>query len=297
MPAVAITGLFCAGWVAGRGPISPRLPPRRQARPDAPPPLRLQLPRGRALLGRGALAAGAVWRWPCSRRSRSRSRGARTARATRRWRCSTRATSPARGRRPSAPRDINPLSVEPYFERAAIEDAAGNRPPRPRALEDAVRLEPASPEAWRRLGDYYVGNLDEPARAIPVLRAALFLDPASPLNRGAYLVALRARRLERRRRGAARAEAARRAARRKARQADASAAPATPAPHRRPKPRSRAAPERDQRAPQQRQPPRPSVSTRSKPNVSSSAAQRARRVEAQLRLERVVSGARRRSAR
>jgi hypothetical protein len=89
-----------------------------------------------------------------------------------------------------------------------------------------VRLEPASPEAWRRLGDHYVTTLDQPERAIPMLRAALFLDPTSALNRAAYLLALRARGLKRAEALAtARAEAARRAARRKAR-----AAPAEPKP-------------------------------------------------------------------
>ena len=57
-----------------------------------------------------------------------------------------------------------------------------------------MRLEPASPEAWRRLGEYYAVNLDDPARAVPVLQGAVFLDPASQLNRSAYLVALRAAR-------------------------------------------------------------------------------------------------------
>ena len=89
--------------------------------------------------------------------------------------------------------DINPLSPEPYFERSAIEDSAGNLQLAARSLEDAVRLEPASPEAWRRLGEYYAVNLDDPARAVPTLRAAVYLDPASPLNRSAYVVALRAR--------------------------------------------------------------------------------------------------------
>ena len=92
--------------------------------------------------------------------------------------------------------DINPLSIEPHFERAAIEDAAGNRRVALRALQDAVRLEPASPEAWRRLGEYYAINLDAPARAVPVLQGALYLDPASAVNRSAYLVALRARNTE-----------------------------------------------------------------------------------------------------
>jgi tetratricopeptide (TPR) repeat protein len=128
-------------------------------------------------------------------------------------------------------RDINPLSIEPFFERAAIENTAGNQAAAARALEDAVRLEPASPEAWRRLGEYYVGNLNQPARALPVLEAALFLDPTSALNSGAYVVALRARRLERQEALAAtRAEAARRAARRKARGAGAQGGGGAPTP-------------------------------------------------------------------
>ena len=82
-----------------------------------------------------------------------------------------------------------------------------------------MRLEPASPEAWRRLGDYYAVNLDDPARAVPVLQGAIFLDPASQLNRSAYLVALRARTAAEADRIAAerRARARRAAARAKAR--------------------------------------------------------------------------------
>ena len=60
--------------------------------------------------------------------------------------------------------DINPLSIEPYFEQAEIEQAAGRPRRATRPLEDAVRLEPASPEAWRRLGDHYV---DDARRAGP----------------------------------------------------------------------------------------------------------------------------------
>ena len=67
------------------------------------------------------------WRSPSSRRSRSRSRGARTTRATRR--CALLDKGDFAGARAAADRasDINPLSAEPYFERAAIEDAAGKR--------------------------------------------------------------------------------------------------------------------------------------------------------------------------
>jgi tetratricopeptide (TPR) repeat protein len=175
------------------------------------------MPRGRALRARVALAAGAI-----------ALAGLAAVAVAQPWRADDQGDEALAllsegnfaGARAAADRahDINPLSIEPYFEQAEIEQAAGRPRRATRPLEDAVRLEPASPEAWRRLGEHYVATLDQPARAIPVLRAALFLDPTSSLNRGAYLVALRARMLERQDAlAAARAGAARRAARRKAR--------------------------------------------------------------------------------
>jgi tetratricopeptide (TPR) repeat protein len=226
VPAVAITGIFCAGWVAGRGPVALTAP---DTAAGTPPPPRLRMPRGRELRGRAALAAGAVVL-----------AGLAAVAVAQPWRADDQGDEALAllsegdfaGARAAAKRahDINPLSVEPYFEEAEIEKAAGRPQRATRPLEDAVRLEPASPETWRRLGDHYVATLDQPARAIPVLRAALFLDPTSSLNRSAYLVALRARNLERQEAlAAARAEAERRAARRKARNATAAPKP-PPAP-------------------------------------------------------------------
>jgi hypothetical protein len=220
VPAVAVTGLFCAGWVAGRGPLSLTESATTAA---APPRPRLRLPRGRALYGRVALAGGAI------------ALAALTSVAVAQpWRADSEGdealTLLSDGKFDAAraaaerSRDINPLSIEPFFEQNAIENAAGNEQAAARALEEAVRLEPASPEAWRRLGEYYVGSLNQPARAIPILRAAVYLDPTSALNRAAYLLALRATRLERQEALAAeRARATRRAARRKSRQAPAPA--------------------------------------------------------------------------
>jgi tetratricopeptide (TPR) repeat protein len=89
-------------------------------------------------------------------------------------------------------KDVNPLSAEPYFERAAVEDAADNDRGAVAELERAVQVVPADPEAWRRLGDYYLAPLSEPDQALPILRGALFLDPLSDEARGSYLAALRA---------------------------------------------------------------------------------------------------------
>ena len=184
-PAVAITGLFCAGWVAGRGPLALTAAERRSA--ETPAPVRLQMPRGRALRGRGRAGAPVRSRSPAWRRLPSRSRGGPTTRAT--TALALLSEGDFAGARAAADRahDINPLSVEPYFERAAIEDAAGRPRRATRPLEDAVRLEPASPEAWRRLGEHYVadarpaGARDPRAARGPLPRPDLGAEPRAPI--------------------------------------------------------------------------------------------------------------------
>lgn len=212
VPAVAITGLFCAGWVAGRGPLP--LPRARVADDDAAAeaaPARGRLLGARGVAALAVLALAVFSAIAVAQPWRADHEGDEALALLDKGDVSAARAAVERAS------DINPLSAEPYFERAAIEDTAGNRRQAARALEDAVRLEPASPEAWRRLGDYYAFNLDDPARAIPILQGALYLDPASQLTRSAYLVALRARDAAMAEREAAeRAARKRRAARRAA---------------------------------------------------------------------------------
>jgi hypothetical protein len=191
VPAVAITGLFSAGWVAGRGPLE-----AASAR-GAPPlaAIRASLPRGRLLFRRlvpalavvgvavvAALAVAQPWR--------AEEKGADALRLA-----SDRNLTEARAAAVRA-KDLNPLSVEPYFELAAVEDAAGRGEQALVALERAVRVEPANAEAWRRLGEHYLAY--DPRRALPVLRAALYLDPLSNETRAVFVDALRAEEIERR---------------------------------------------------------------------------------------------------
>jgi tetratricopeptide (TPR) repeat protein len=88
-------------------------------------------------------------------------------------------------------KNLNPLSADPYFDRAAVEDSAGNKMGAKQALERAVQVQPARSETWRRLGDYYLNNLAQPANAVPMLGAAIYLDPFSQQGRNDYIVALR----------------------------------------------------------------------------------------------------------
>ena len=191
VPAVAVTALFCAGWVAGRGPLAAGEAPRS---PAAAPPLasvRPVLPRGRALqvalAGAAAVIVFAVLASVAvSEPWRSENKGNDA--------IALAAQGNFGGARSAARSAVNldPLSVDPYFDRAAVEDAAGNKLGARTALERAVQVQPASPEAWQRLGEYYLNNLRQPTQAIPVLRAAIFLDPFNQQSRNDYVVAIRA---------------------------------------------------------------------------------------------------------
>ncbi len=86
----------------------------------------------------------------------------------------------------------NPLSVDPLWDRALI-DLARNRPVDARAaLEEAVSLEPANAETWRRLGRFRLSIDGEPKRALKDFKAAYFLDPLAAESASDVLEAQRA---------------------------------------------------------------------------------------------------------
>jgi tetratricopeptide (TPR) repeat protein len=206
VPAVAVTALFCAGWVAGRGPLAggtaesaatPAVPVLADVRPERPSgrARRGALVAVVAVLAFALLASAAVSQpWRSERKGNDALAlaedgdfaGARAAAAE--------------------AEDLDPLSLDPYFDRAAIENAAGNKAGARRALERAVQVQPASQEAWLRLGEYQLNELSAPERALPILRAAIYLDPLSPQSTTDYIVALRAQRLAEAERAAAAAQ-------------------------------------------------------------------------------------------
>jgi hypothetical protein len=71
----------------------------------------------------------------------------------------------------------NPLSVDALFDLAAIQQARGQTPEALDALEKAVNVEPASAEAWRRLGHLRLDVLSQPRKAMQDFQAAYYLDP------------------------------------------------------------------------------------------------------------------------
>ena len=87
--------------------------------------------------------------------------------------------------------DRNPLAVEPYWELAAVLEAT-NRPKQARAaLRDAVKLQPSNPAVWERLATFELRQ-NRPLAAVQAARAAIYLDPLSPITRRLFLRTVRA---------------------------------------------------------------------------------------------------------
>jgi cytochrome c-type biogenesis protein CcmH/NrfG len=86
----------------------------------------------------------------------------------------------------------NPLSPEPLWELAYIEEQRGRLANAQRAYEQAVQIQPAAAETWRRLGRFQLSVLNQPAQAVQSFRAAYFLDPRNPASQSDFLEATRA---------------------------------------------------------------------------------------------------------
>ena len=55
-----------------------------------------------------------------------------------------------------------------------------------------MRLQPANPNTWRRLGQLHLSVLDQPEEAVRDFRAAYYLDPMSPVSAADFIEAQRA---------------------------------------------------------------------------------------------------------
>jgi tetratricopeptide (TPR) repeat protein len=178
VPANAVAALLAAGWLVGRGPLRRRLGEPLQA-PHDHLPLSARLRAWRPDPYRTAMAAGVLIvavaaAWTIAQPLRAVHAGDA---AIARFQAGAYAAAADIAR---IGQQRNPLSVEPLFELAAIESAAGRPDRAERALEDAVALQPANAEAWRRLGRFRLSALDQPQQAQPAFRAAYYLDPHSP---------------------------------------------------------------------------------------------------------------------
>ncbi len=88
-------------------------------------------------------------------------------------------------------RDTNPLSIDPLFTLATIENAAGRNPAALTAIQSAVKLQPANADTWVRLAQLELGPENDPQAALRDIGPALFLDPRSLTAQATFLAAYR----------------------------------------------------------------------------------------------------------
>jgi cytochrome c-type biogenesis protein CcmH/NrfG len=176
VPGNAMVALLCAGWVAGRPALRDR---DATAVPAAVPARRPWRERLRATPRLGAAAAAAVLvaalaaGWAAIQPVRSASADDRAQDAAELGKYDLAVS------RAQTAADRNPLSLEPLWLLAFIEDAKGDTKAASGYLERAVQRQPANTEAWQRLGRYRLTVLGDAEGAVRAFRAAYYLDPAA----------------------------------------------------------------------------------------------------------------------
>jgi hypothetical protein len=165
VPGNMLPALLCAGWVASRTTLRERV-----FGFDAPPPARRPSPFALGVAGLVLVTAVAA-AWSTFQPLRAvHAQDAAIERADQG------ALVPALSIARIA-HDRYPLAIDPLFELAALEQAHGDRDAARRALEQAVDLEPANPETWRRLGQLRLNVYGDPSGALRAFQAAFYLDP------------------------------------------------------------------------------------------------------------------------
>jgi len=193
VPANAAVALLAAGWIAGRGPLAARGRGDEAARPAA-----------------GGSSNSLAWRMRGGLRERPRAVAAaavallvlvtawavyqpQRADTIAQDALDTLSTGNADKAREQAQRAraVNPLSLDPLYALWTIEAAAGRHSAARRALEAAVRLQPANPDPWVRLAEFELNTLGRPEVALTAIRPALYLDPRSSDAVAVFLAAQR----------------------------------------------------------------------------------------------------------
>ncbi len=165
VPGTALPALLCAGWLAGRGPLTGHFGPLRRR------PALLERPALAAsimvIAAVSVLGAWAIWQ---PLRSVDANSAAITALS------SGDVKGAFNDARAAASSD--PLAVEPLWQLAAIYSATGNQHAAHAQFVKAISLQPENASTWRQLGFFNVQH-HQPHKALGVLKHALSLDRSS----------------------------------------------------------------------------------------------------------------------
>lgn len=185
VPGNAVVALLCAGWVAGRGPLTevaaaPSVLPRRLAAGSREP---WRIAGAASLLALTLVVAWSTWRPLAADQAAAEAQATAAANPI---------TNAAALKDAEHAADVNPLSVEPLYAEAYVHVLGGRKDAARTALVKAVRLQPANPDTWVQLADFTLNQLNRPDEARRLLGPALYLDPQS---RPAAIVFLKASRI------------------------------------------------------------------------------------------------------
>jgi hypothetical protein len=177
VPGCAVMGIFAAGFVAGRGPVTALAGAGGVAvssRSSLPQTLRgWFLPRDPVRAGAAAAvlvaALLAAWAVQQPERSDSATRDALSLVANGNFNAAIAKADKAHS--------INPLSPKPLLVKSAVQDSAGDKQAALQSLERAVIQQPSNPQLWMKLADYELNRLHNPRASLQASRAVLYLDP------------------------------------------------------------------------------------------------------------------------
>jgi O-Antigen ligase len=185
IPGPTAMALVAAGFVAGRGPLTPAREGETTELRNAPVERsEMRLAAAAGVMVAALLAAWAIWMPEAADRATG---DALTLLDQRDYEAAVVKTGDARS--------ANPLSADPLLIRASIQTQAGREAEAKRTLEDAVLKFPGTSETWYRLAAFQFGTLDRPLEAAQTVQGALYLDPLSVPARQLFLQA-RARQRE-----------------------------------------------------------------------------------------------------
>jgi tetratricopeptide (TPR) repeat protein len=184
-PGDACVALLCAGWLAGRGPLT------REAAQSATSRSAQRIGLAAAVVLASLLAAWAQWQPLRSFDAASEA--------------SALLSHDPQGARRAAQQAVarDPLSAQALLTLATVQQDSGESAQARATLQKAVRLQPSNPQTWVALGEYDLQSHD-PTDALNELRAAIYLNPQTIAPeatiaenpgllgvRNAYLLALR----------------------------------------------------------------------------------------------------------
>ena len=176
VPGPTVMALVAAGFVAGRGPA-----PEAAAPVEEPP--RSRLSPGRIALAAAAVLAALAASWSIWQPERAENR-ANEAIALSGSGSLDAALDAARDAQ-----EIDPLAIKPLFAEATVHQRAGLDSEALAIFQRAAAEHSRDAQAWLRLADFQLYELDDPDAALAALDQALYLDPVSEAIKASFIEA------------------------------------------------------------------------------------------------------------